>query len=31
MTATGVRTVAELLPDAFGNGDLENVTPPQQH
>ena len=31
MTATGVRTVAELLPDAFGSGDLENVTPPQQH
>ena len=29
MTATGVRTVAELLPDAFGSGDLENVTPPQ--
>ena len=27
MTATGVRTMVELLPDAFGSGDLKNVTP----
>ena len=27
MTATGVRTMVELLPDAFGSGDLKNVAP----
>lgn len=30
MTATGVRTMAELLPDAFGSGDLKNVAPASQ-
>ena len=30
MTATGVRTMVELLPDAFGSGDLENVAPPSR-
>ena len=30
MTATGARTMVELLPDAFGSGDLENVAPPSR-
>lgn len=28
MTATGIRTMAGLLPDAFGSGDLDHVAPP---
>jgi len=27
MTARGVRSMADLLPDAFGSGDLDNVAP----
>ena len=30
MTATGVRAMVELLPEAFGSGDLENVAPPSR-
>ena len=30
MTATGVRTMGELLPDAFGSGDLETLAPPSR-
>ncbi|HEY8652454.1 MAG TPA: cytidine deaminase [Dermatophilaceae bacterium] len=28
MTSAGVRTMAELLPDAFGGADLDDFTPP---
>ena len=28
MTAAGVRTMAEVLPDAFGGDDLDDFTPP---
>ncbi len=30
MTAAGVRTMADLLPDAFSSADLDHVTPPSQ-
>jgi len=30
MTASGVRTMGDLLPDAFGSADLDHVAPPPQ-
>jgi cytidine deaminase len=30
MTATGVQTMSDLLPDAFSSADLDRVTPPPQ-
>jgi cytidine deaminase len=30
MTSSGVRTMAEVLPDAFGSDDLDTFTPPQR-